>query len=276
VSGKILKLNSNDLNGNVIDAKVVVFACFEHTKYMNNYVVFAYEGHYGENKLYYGSVHLKSNSLVIFSVKDNIKKYIDEFLEEYVSNKLINFKLLNIEDMEKVEIVSSNEMDCNNLELLDKKSIYREVEQIVKKEYDIMAIVLYSLIGMLLLFAIALTIIYVNRNKILGERKELICVNKLYDQELELDYDIEKKIIFYGNKLRNIEVKEDYIFLDSELYYDFRDNNKHEQYFNNGAAYKYIDTSLKLRLMYEEDIVIDDYNQMYDYMKNGGFSCIEK
>jgi len=104
----------------------------------------------------------------------------------------------------------------------------------------------------------------------------LICVNKLYDQELELDYDIEKKIIFYGNKLRNIEVKEDYIFLDSELYYDFRDNNKHEQYFNNGAAYKYIDTSLKLRLMYEEDIVIDDYNQMYDYMKNGGFSCIEK
>ena len=77
MAGKILKIVSNDLYGNVDERKIVVFACFLHTKYMNNYVVFSFLGEYDKKKICYGSVHIKDNSLVIFSVKNNVKKYID-------------------------------------------------------------------------------------------------------------------------------------------------------------------------------------------------------
>ena len=80
MSGKVLKVVSNDLYGNVDDRAVSIFACFEHSKYMNKYLIFAFDGEYDKNKLCYGSLHLKNNSLVIFSVKDDVKKYIDEFI----------------------------------------------------------------------------------------------------------------------------------------------------------------------------------------------------
>ena len=44
--GKILKVSANDVYGKVDERKVVVFSVFEHTKYMNNYVIFAFDGEY--------------------------------------------------------------------------------------------------------------------------------------------------------------------------------------------------------------------------------------
>ena len=70
----------------------VVFACFEHTKYMNNYAIFSFLGEYDKKKLCYGSIHMKKDSVVIFSVKDIVKPYIDEFINEYENNKIENFK----------------------------------------------------------------------------------------------------------------------------------------------------------------------------------------
>lgn len=276
MAGKILKITSNDLYGNVDERRVVVFSCFEHTKYMNNYVVFAFEGEYNKKKLCYGSVHLKNDSIVIFAVKNDIKKYIDEFILEYTSDKLENFKLLNFDDIEKVELVSYNEMEYDNLELLDRKSIVREVVR-EEKEQKKTPIFLYSLIIMLVLFACGITFLYFNQGMFVVKYKELVCVDKLYDQELMLYYDLEKDIKFNRNdKVSSIDVVKTYIFLDSDVYYDFRENNKHEQYFNNGEAYKYINDSLKLRLMYQEKSVIDDYDEMVTYMEREGFSCVKK
>ena len=59
---------------------------------MNKYVIFTFRDEYDKKKLYYGSVHLKDNSIVIFSVKDNVKQYIDEFILEYENDKLSEFK----------------------------------------------------------------------------------------------------------------------------------------------------------------------------------------
>ena len=120
MAGKILKISSNDLYGNVDDRLVTVFACFEHTKYMNNYVVFSIDDN---NKLCYGSIHLKKDSLVIFNVKQTVKKYIDEFLDEYINDKMDGYKLIDINNINKVELVSYNEMDYDKIQILDDKSI---------------------------------------------------------------------------------------------------------------------------------------------------------
>ena len=205
MAGKILKVASNDLYGNVDDRIASVYACFEHTKYMNNYVIFTINNNI-EN-LYYGSIHIKNKSVVIFSVKEEIKKYIDQFLNEYMSDKLTEFKLLDISKIEKVELVSYNEMKYNNILMLDNKSIPK-VE--VKEEVDIKKkkpVLLYFLLFLLFLLGVGLTILYLKPELFTVKYKGLKCESNLFDNKLELYYGIEKDIKFdTDNKVDNISV----------------------------------------------------------------------
>lgn len=276
--GKVLKVISNDLYGNVDERIAVVFACFNHTKYMNNYVIFSFLGEYGKNKLGYGSVHFKNDSLVIFSVKDNFKQYIDEFLLEYTTDKLENFKILDISMMEKVQLVSYNEMEYDKLQLLDDKSIYREVKnsnEMMAKEKQ--PILIYILLIILVLLGIGLTLLYLFPEMFSVKYKELECTNNLFDNKLMLNYDIDKNIKFdEKDKVIDIDVVNTYTFLDSKSYYEFKDENKFQEYFTNGEGYKYIDQGLMLKIIYKENSVIDDYDEMLVYMRREGFSCVEK
>ena len=278
MSGKILKIVSNDLNGNVDERKVVVFSCFEHTKYMNNYVIFAFEGEYNRKKLGFGSVFLKNDSIVIFSVRDDVKSYVDKFLLEFNSDKMEEFKILNIDKIEKVELVSYNEMDYDNLQLLEDKCIQvvsdLDNSVIVEKKQPIY---LYVILILLILFAGGITVLYLYPDLFLVKYKELVCTNNLYDQEIGLSYDIEKDIKFKKNdKIDNINVLMLYKFLESDMYYNFKENNLHNDYFNNGESYKYIDDGLYFKVMYQENSIIDDYDEMYTYMIREGYTCVEK
>lgn len=277
MAGKILKISSNDLYGNVDERKVVVFACFEHTKYMNNYVIFSFLGEYNKKKLYFGSIHMKEKSLVIFSVKDNIKSYIDQFLSEYLNGGVNNFKILDIKTMDKVELVSYNEMDYDKLELLDDKSIHRAraVEQIVEKKKQ--PVFLYFLIVILVMLMIGLTILYLKPDLFRVKYKELECSNNLYDDAIKLYYDVDKVIKFdKNNKLESIDVIRTYTFEDSLSYYGFRNNASHYIYFNDGEGYKYLDEELRFKVFFKEKSVIDDYDEMLTYLNREGFSCVER
>lgn len=269
MAGKVLKIASTDVYGKMDERKVVVFSAFEHTKYMNNYLIFTFEGEYDKNKLYYGSVHLKVDSLVVFEVKNDIVKYIEEFLNEYENDKIENFRVLDISNMEKIEMVSYNEMEYNKLQLLDDKSIAKEIK-VDNNEIEKKPIFLYILLGLLILAAIGLTILYFLPVKC----KELVCTNNLYDNSIGMNYHIDKDVKFdEDDKLLSIDVIRNYTFLDSDSYYEFKNNNKHEEYFNNGEGYKYIDESLQFRLLYQENSVIDDYEEMLEYLQREGFSC---
>ena len=276
MAGKILKVSANDVYGRVDERIAVVFACFEHTKYMNNYVIFSFLGEYDKNKLCYGSVHIKKDSVVIFSVKDNVKQYIDEFINEYENNKVENFKILDIGDKEKVEIVSYNEMDYNKLQLLDDMSIVREVKQEVVVEKEKQPVFLYFMLFILISFAVGLTLLYFKPELFSVKYKQLVCTNNLYDNDLDLYYDIEKDIKFNkDDNVVSIDVVRYYAFLDSNSYYDFKDNNKYIEYFNNGEGYKFMDDALQFRVIYQESSIIDEYEEMLTYLNREGFSCKE-
>lgn len=272
MSGKILKVSANDVYGKSDDRKTIVFSIFEHTKYMNNYVVFAFEGQYNKKKLCYGSIHIKNDSIVIFSVKDNIKQYIDEFLNEYENDKVENYKILDISKIEKVEIVSYSEMDYDKLELLDSKSIYREVvEEVIPEKKPIF---LYLLVFIFVCLGCGLTLLYLKPDLFAIKYKQLVCTNNIYDYEMGLSYDIKKTIKFNkNNNVESIDVVRNYTFLDSSSYYYFKENEKHFNYFGNGEGYKYIDSGLKFKVFYKEESVIDDYEEMTGYLDREGFSC---
>lgn len=276
MAGKILNVGLNDLNGQVDDRKVVAFACFEHTKYMNNYVIFTFLEEYSKNKLYFGSIHIKDDSLIIFSVKDDIKKYIEQFILEYTSSKLESFKLLDIDRIEKVLLVSYNEMEYDKLQLLDDMSIKKTIE---KKE-DISSkkpMFIYVILFVLILFVIGLTLLYLYPDMFSVKYKELVCNNNLYDEKIMLNYDINKDIKFDRNdKVSSINVVKKYTFLDSDSYYEFKENDKHLEYFNNGEGYKYLDSGLNLSIFYNDNSVIDDFDEMLEYLKREGYNCIKR
>ena len=277
MAGKILKIAANDLYGNVDDRTVSVFACFEHTKYMNNYVVFSINEDVKKRKLYYGSIHLKDKSIVIFNVKNNIKKYIDEFLNEYLSDQVNNFKILDITKMNKVELVSYNEMEYDKIDLLDNKSIPKIVVSEVAVAKEKKPILIYILIFILILFGVGITLLYFKPELFTIKYNVLECTNNLYDNEIKLNYDIDKDIRFdKNNKVSSISVVRTYTFLDSNSYKEFKNNNGQNLYFTNGEGYKYIDNELKFKLFYQEKSVIDDYDEMLTYLVREGFSCIER
>lgn len=273
MTGKILKISSNDLYGNVDDRMVSVFACFEHTKYMNNYVIFSIDG---SNKLCYGSIHLKKDSLVIFSVKSTIKKYIDEFLDEYINDKMSEYKILDINNINKVELVSYNDMDYDKIQVLNDKSI----EKVIIKEEDIVSqkpVILYVLLFVLIILGSGLTLLYFMPELFSIKYKVLECTNNIYDEMIELNYKIEKNVEFNkDDKVDKIDVVRTYAFLDSDSYDEFKNNNLQNKYFTNGEGYKYIDSELKFKLFYNESSVIDDYDEMFIYLKKEGYSCIER
>ena len=105
----------------------------------------------------------------------------------------------------------------------------------------------------------------------------MVCNNKTYDNNIDLYYNIEKNIKFDENdKVDSINVVRNYIFLDSNLYYQFKNEEKHYEYFNDGEGYKYVDKELLFKVIYQEKTIIDDYDEMLTYMKKEGYSCIER
>lgn len=272
MAGKVLKVVSNDLTGNVDDRKVIVYACFSHLKYMNNYVVFSFEN--SQDKLYYGSIHLKKDSLVIFNVKSNIKKYIDEFLEEFISDKIREYELLNLSNIQKVELVSYNEMEYDKIQILNEKTVTKtevKSEKIEEKK----PVFIYILLFILIFIGIGVTVLYFKPELFTIKYRVLECSNNLYDNEVGLNYNINKNIQFdRKNKVEQITVVRTYAFLDSVSYEKFKNDNGHNKYFNNGEGYKYFDNELKFKLFYEEDSVIDDYDEMFTYLSREGYNCV--
>jgi len=276
--GKIVKISSNDLYGNVDDRKVVIFATFTHVKYMNKYVIFSFKDEYDKKKLYYGSVHFKENSLVIFSVKEDIIIYIDNFLNQYLTGNIDRneYEILNISNINKAELVSYNQKDFDKLIELENLSIVKEkkVEEHIHKNKK--PIFLYIILVVLILFLIGLTYLYLNPEAFSVELKQLSCTKEEYNQKLEMNYTSTKEIKFNEqDNIKNIEVVDVYTFSDRDYYFEFKENNKQNEYFNLDGGYKYDDSNLELRLIYEERTIMNNYNEIFNYLKKEGYSCIE-
>ena len=180
--GKVLKISSNDLYGNVDDRKVSVFAAFTHTKYMNKYVVFSFTEEYSKKKLYFGSLHLKDNSIVSFSIKDETSlECVKKFLEQYMSGSLDTqeFEMIDISAFEKIELVAYNDMDFENLELLDQISIKKAETVNVEENKKKKTVFLYFLLILLIAISGGLTYLYFNPDAFEVKLKMLVAIDGL-------------------------------------------------------------------------------------------------
>ena len=278
MNGKILRISANDLYGNVDEREVAVFAAFTHKKYMNKYVIFTFKDEYQKNKLYYGSVHLKENSIVTFSITDDNKKHVDKFIESYLNNQVDpkEYEIIDISKIDKVELVSYSEMDFDKLVELVNLSIPKPkvlTEETTKKKPAI----LYILLVIMLILLAGVIFLYLNPHFFDTKVKTMTCTLDEYNKKIKMPYTITKTIRFdKENKLKDIAVVEIYSFTDEEKYYDFKDNERQNEYFDITGAYKYDDDNLELRIIYDEETIISEYEEMKGYLKKEKYICTEE
>ena len=278
MNGKILKISSNDLYGNVDERQVVVFACFNHIKYMNKYVLFTFLGEYNKKKLYYGSVHVKDDSLVIFSVKNDVTNYINTFIDEYMQGRVNanEYQIMDISSINKVVLVSYSEMNFDKLSELDALSIKKEEPKEILQEKEKKPIFLYFVLIVLILLLVGITYFYINPEVFQVKYKSLECTQEKYNDDLMMEY-VEKRTVSFDkkDKIDKIEVIDIYTFLDEEEYASFRDNEKQNEYFKVDGTFKYNDNSLELRIIYQDSSIIDSYDEIKGYFEKEGYDCIE-
>jgi hypothetical protein len=188
---------------------------------------------------------------------------------------MAEYEVLDIEHIQKVELVSYNEMEYDKINDLENKSIVKEIiqEEVVKEKKPVF---LYLLLLFMIIIGGGLTLLYFKPDLFTIKYKKLECVGTLYDENIMLNYKINKEVKFDRNdKVEEISSVRTYAFFDSLSYEKFKKDNEDNKYFNNGEGYKYNDKELTFKLIYKETSVIDDYDEMLTYLKNGGYSCIE-
>lgn len=273
MKGKVLRVFNNDLYGKVDSREVILFAAFVQKKYMNNYAIFIFKNEYDKNELCYGSIHLKENSLVIFKVRDELKYIVDEFLGQYVNGQLVDYELIDINHLDKVEFVGYNKMDYDKILLLDKLSIPRvsvstSDEKTGRSGWKFIIIGLVLIVGVIVWFVIS--------NNMLKSRV-LTCYKDNYNNELRLDYRENLKMIFDGNgDLWQYNVTEVYYFKNQISYDNFKNEGRQYIFFSDdGRTFEFIDEDLELHVIYRVKSEINDYSHMKDYLENTGYSCVE-
>lgn len=274
MKGKVLRVFNNDLYGRVDDRQVVVFASFIHKKYMNKYAIFAFQNEYHQNKLYYGSIHIKENSLVIFKVKNEIKTVFDDFLNQYTTNNLLDYELIDISNLNKLEIVGYNDMPYDKIILLDNLSIPKPQVEIKEDNSSHSTFKLIIPIVILIVGAIAA---YVFLMPNLLEKRHLVCTRDNYHNEMRLNYQEKLSITFTGkNHLKQYLVEEKYQFRTTLTYQNFKDEARHFIYFNgNDKTFKYNDSDLKLIVTYEKKEDANDLSKLEHQLEQAGFECYE-
>ena len=277
MNGKVLKISSNDLYGNVDDRKLSVFAAFNHLKYMNRYVIFAFTDEFNKNELCYGSLHLKNDSIVVFNTDEANLQYIDPFIEEYLSGNVNQkeYEIIDISKIEKVELVSYNTKEYDKLTELDNISIKKEAVVTTEEPKKKKGFLWFLLIIMIALL-IGVTYIYFNPTALDVELKELTCTIEEYNDEVEMSY-IKSKNIKFNKKdnFKGINTTETYKFPDDETYLEFKHGGEENIFFNMKGEYKYDDDNLELKIFYEEESIIDNYEEIKKYLEKDGYTCQE-
>ncbi len=276
--GKILKISNNDLYGNVDDRRVSLFAAFTHKKYMNKYAIFTFTDEYNKNKLYCASIHLKDTSIVTFSVREDEIAYINKFAEELLAGNIDTneYELIDISNISKIELISNSPIDFNRLIELDNLTIPKDTAQITTVDTPKKPVFLYVLLIICLIFLGGVIYIHYNPSILDVKLNKLDCTMTGYDKKLELPYTSVATVKFdRKNILLSIDKVDTYTFSDNEKYYDFKDNNRESTSFKVEGSYKYNDDDLTLKTIYQDKLIIYEYDEVSRYMKKEGYDCVE-
>lgn len=277
--GKIINVSEFELKFGNKQRQINAYACFKEKKYNTTLIIFSF---IGENKLYYGNAHVKTDKIVIMKLNQDKSELVKTFINDLLNDKLDDYEITNLDNLNNVEIISFNDIDIDNNKIveLDNKTIPKP-EMVQEEKVSNYKLVIFVVVGLILL--IIASYVFVNRKRIFHNEKNYECVVSYVHDELDVKVNEARNINFINKKLNNIDIQVDYLFNDSSDYLEFKRNKKEYNYnLYKEGSYKYVDDENTLKYFYNNynDNTLNNkkLENVIKDLENKGYKCnlIEK
>lgn len=279
--GKILKVKDINMAFNEKAKKVSVFTCFTHVKYSDNYIAFADYDNYKNGILYYGTVYIKGNTVVIFDIKQDKENIVFDFVNKITSGANDSeYSIINISNMTEVEIISKNEKNVGSelLNKLDELTIPKEVVDASEEERNESLGFLYFMLIIFILLLGGSIYLYFNKDKYLKQYDKVVCTlsntndGYKYSDKLYLEFDSK-------NELRYLNHDVSYQFDNKNDYNNFKYTNLWAE--NKMSDYNFDDSKLIFTYTNSSKTIEDNelmtaYDEVIGYYKSNGYDCIKE
>ena len=294
MNGKELKVEENTLTFGANVRIVNVFGLFKYKPNNNLYVIYA-DKNTSYSVVQYGTSHIKNDSILSMSSnKDRDENIIKEYIFKVTEKgDLSNFEIINLDNIEKIEIISSNQLAIKKevLENLISITIPKKEKEVStpsqnKKKGSIVS----TLASLIIIFAIVYGGFYYYSNYMQGNNqnsfdKTITCTKQYAHNDLNNVKVDEEQIFAFNNNdiLDNVKINTTYNFSNEEDYSNF---------ISKGTLYAYIPSEDTLGGTKQDDekhtfsmieqIKIDEtynkpteYEEVLSYYKNEGYTCNE-
>lgn len=289
MNGKTLKVVEYNLTFGSNARMVHVFGCFKYKKNNNLYLVYADV----DSKIpivYYGSSHIKENSILSMECRDSkeeeiIKEYIFKVTNQEV---LENFEMISLTDISGVEIISSNKLEVkeeviNSLVDLtipkpEEKEREKTKEKPKKKKHKNLFIFL------LILIVLGGGYLYFSTLSPKDQVSKTIVCSKMYHHD-KLNATVEEENTYNFNYQDSLES------IDTVMVYQFNEED-YLDFINKGTYYKYMpesdteggfdkdDDLYRFKIITKERVDSSynkptNYEEVFSYYKGEGYTCNE-
>ena len=263
---------------------VNVYGAFKYNKNGNRYVLYSYVDNVKRgSKLYYGSLFVRNNELVVMLSKDIEEDVIHNFIDDFMHDKNMDeYDIISLDKIDSIQIIDDASISFDvDMNALYKKSIPKEINSSNVEVKEKKGISISYIFFALFLIVLALFFFF-NPEVLKGEDIKYVC-DKKYDHEVlpaRIDEKVELVFNAKGN-ITSIDITSDYIFNDTDYYNEYRDNGYFYQYMNKGDTYKFIDDTYTYRVFSKIDTSNDYFmptklDELISYYKDNNYSCKEE
>ena len=277
MNGKRIKVNDFKFKYGQETIFINVFGAFKYKKNNNKYVIYSYDN----SKLYYGSLFIRDNELVIMLSKNDGENLINKFLDDILTgNSDSDFEVISLDKIISAQIIDegviNKKIDINKLDELTipKKKASEVVNENKKKKRISISGIFFALF-----IVVVVAFFFFNPEVINGKNVYYTC-SKSYDHEKLPASVIENvELEFNGHgTIIDIKVKSDYIFNDVNYYKEFRDKSYFYQYFSDGDTYKFDDNTYTYKIFSsintKEDFFLPtDKDGLIKHYQDDNYTC---
>ena len=248
MNGKRIKVNDFKFKYGQETIFINVFGAFKYKKNNNKYVIYSYDN----SKLYYGSLFIRDNELVIMLSKNDGENLINKFLDDILTgNSDSDFEVISLDKIISAQIIDegviNKKIDINKLDELTipKKKTSEVVNENKKKKRISISGIFFALF-----IVVVVAFFFFNPEVIVGKDKNYVCDREYNHNTLSVFVREEVKLTFSGKgKVKNSVVINNYIFNSDSRYNKFKNNGEFYKYMNEGDTYKFIDEEKTYRVM---------------------------
>lgn len=282
--GKKIKINDYKFTYGNNAMFVNVYGAFKYNKNGNRYVIYSYIDNIKKgNKLYYGSLFIRNNELVVMLSKNMEVEVIHSFVDDFINDKnMDNYDIISLDKIDSIQIIDDTSCDFDvDMNVLYDKSMPKIVDTSEEKVEGKKRISFGYIFFALFIIVLAL-FFFVNPEVLKGKDIKYIC-DKSYNHE-KLPARIEERVeLIFNSKgnITSIDITSDYVFSDTDYYNEYKDNGYFYQYMNNGDTYKFDDTTYTYRVFSKIDTSGDYFmptklDELISYYKDNNYSCKEE